>query len=58
MPAAQGTPEISMDMMMNMGYSKYNEPQSIKLPDEAKKALTLEEYTAQMSAAAQSQTGN
>ncbi|MWV47603.1 hypothetical protein GRF59_28920 [Paenibacillus sp. HJL G12] len=56
-PATGQSPEIAMDMTMNMGYSKYNEAQTIKLPDEAKKAQTMEEYIAQMSAA-QSQTGN
>ncbi len=56
MPATGQTPEINMEMSMNMSYSKYNEPQTIKLPDEAKKAPTMEEYTAQLSAA-QPQTG-
>ncbi|MGN7361024.1 DUF6612 family protein [Paenibacillus sp. SAF-054] len=56
MPATGQTPEITMEMSMNMSYSKYNEPQTIKLPDEAKKAPTMEEYTTQLSAA-QPQTG-
>lgn len=50
MPASGQTPAMQMDMTMNMGYSKYDEPQTIKLPEEAKKAPTMEEYMAQVTA--------
>ncbi|MDR0270181.1 S-layer homology domain-containing protein [Paenibacillus sp.] len=49
MPAVGQAPEFMMDMATNMSYSKYNEPQTIILPAEAKKAPTMEEYMAQMS---------